>query len=62
MRSAGTELVRLVQDTHEMELVHTFQPYIIENLDYQAVSRQPRRRGRRSTRTPASTRSTASRA
>ena len=37
---AATELVRLVQDTHEMELVHTFQPYIIENLDYQAVAQQ----------------------
>jgi hypothetical protein len=29
----------VVQATHEMELVHTFQPYIIERLDYAAVKR-----------------------
>jgi len=29
----------VVQATHEMELVQTFQPYIIENLDYAAVKR-----------------------
>ena len=32
------EVVSIVQSTHEMELVQTFQPYIIESLDYQAVS------------------------
>ncbi len=31
------ELLRLVQATHELELVRTFQPYIIKNMDYQAV-------------------------
>ena len=31
------EVTELVQSTHEMELVQTYQPYIIENLDYQAV-------------------------
>ena len=31
-------VLNLVQDTHEMELVESFQPYIIENLDYQAVN------------------------
>ncbi len=34
---AKAEVVELVMRTHEMELVQTFQPYIIENLDYQAV-------------------------
>lgn len=34
---AMTEEVVLIQDTHEMELVQTFQPYIIENLDYAAI-------------------------
>ena len=29
--------VLVVQNTHELELVETFQPYIIENMDYQAV-------------------------
>ena len=28
----------LVQNTHEMELVQTYEPYIIENLDYSAVA------------------------
>jgi len=28
----------LVQDTHEMELVQVFEPYIVENLDYLAVA------------------------
>lgn len=37
---AESDLTVLVQNTHEMELVNTFQPYIIENLDYQAVYRQ----------------------
>ncbi len=27
----------LIQNTHEMELVQNFQPYIIEHMDYQAV-------------------------
>ncbi len=31
------DLIKLVQSTHEMDLVNTFQPYIIEYLDYQAV-------------------------
>ena len=31
------ELIKLVQSTHEMELVNSFQPYIIENMDFQAV-------------------------
>ncbi len=34
---AKAEVVELVMRTHEMELVQTFQPYIIENMDYQAV-------------------------
>jgi len=33
-----TDLINLVQQTHELELVHTFQPYIIEHLDYAAVA------------------------
>jgi len=32
------DILKLVQNTHEMQLVNAFQPYIIENLDYQAVS------------------------
>lgn len=32
------EVVAIVQNTHEMELVQTFQPYVIENMDYQAVN------------------------
>ena len=36
---AAADLTALVQTTHEMELVQTFQPYIIENLDYAAVKR-----------------------
>lgn len=32
------EVVKLVQNTHELELVNTFQPYIIEHLDFQSVS------------------------
>lgn len=34
---SATQLVELVQNTHEMELVETFQPYVIEHMDYQAV-------------------------
>lgn len=36
---AAAELTAVVQSTHEMELVQTFQPYIIENLDFAAVKR-----------------------
>lgn len=35
---AAAELTAVVQATHEMELVQTFQPYVIDNLDYAAVS------------------------
>ena len=34
---AATQLTEVVQSTHEMELVQTFQPYIIDHLDYAAV-------------------------
>jgi hypothetical protein len=34
---AAAEVTALVQSTHEMELVQTFQPYIIDHLDYAAV-------------------------
>jgi hypothetical protein len=34
---AAADLTAVVQSTHEMELVQTFQPYIIDNLDYGAV-------------------------
>jgi len=34
---AMARLSELVQNTHELELVHTFQPFIIEQLDYAAV-------------------------
>ena len=34
---SATKLVELVQNTHEMELVQTFQPYVIEHMDFQAV-------------------------
>ncbi len=36
---AAADLTAVVQSTHEMELVQTFQPYIIDNLDYAAVKR-----------------------
>jgi len=32
------DIVKLVQNTHEMELVNAFQPYFMEYLDFQAVS------------------------
>jgi len=35
---AMAQLSQLVQNTHEMELVQTFQPYIIDHLDYLAVA------------------------
>jgi len=34
---AAAQVTELVQNTHEMELVQIFQPYIIENLDFAAV-------------------------
>ena len=34
---AAAQVVGLVQNTHEMELVQIYEPYIIENLDYAAV-------------------------
>jgi len=37
---AASELSILVQNTHEMELVHIYEPYVIENLDYAAVQRE----------------------
>jgi hypothetical protein len=33
----AVDLIKLVQSTHEMELVNSFQPYIIEFLDFQSV-------------------------
>jgi len=35
---AAAKVTVLVQDTHEMELVHIYEPYIIENLDFSAVA------------------------
>jgi len=35
---AAAEITMLVQNTHEMELVHIYEPYIIENLDYSVVA------------------------
>ena len=34
---AAADLTTIVQSTHEMELVQTFQPYIIDNLGYAAA-------------------------
>jgi len=34
---ARAQVVALVANTHEMQLVNIFQPYIIENLDYTAM-------------------------
>jgi hypothetical protein len=34
---AAAQVIMLVQNTHEMELVQIYEPYIIENLDYAAV-------------------------
>ena len=36
---AASEMTMLVQNTHEMELVQIYEPYIIEELDYAAVQR-----------------------
>ena len=35
---AAAKIIALVQNTHEMELVHIYEPYIIENLDFTAVA------------------------
>ena len=35
---AAANVITLVQNTHEMELVQIYEPYIIENLDYAAVA------------------------
>ena len=34
----AVDLIKLVQNTHELELVNSFQPYIIDHLDFQAVT------------------------
>lgn len=33
----AVDLIELVQRTHEMELVNSIQPYIIDNMDFQSV-------------------------
>ncbi len=35
---SAAKVTVLVQNTHEMELVQVFEPYIVENLDYLAVA------------------------
>jgi len=35
---SAAKVAVLVQNTHEMELVQVFEPYIVENLDYLAVA------------------------
>jgi len=35
---AAAKITALVQNTHEMELVQIYEPYIIENLDFSAVA------------------------
>jgi len=37
---AAAKVIVLVQNTHEMELVQIYEPYIIEYLDYPAVQRK----------------------
>ena len=37
---SASKVTELIQNTHEMELVQTFQPYVIEHMDFQAVSFQ----------------------
>lgn len=37
------EIIRLVGNTHELQLVEIFQPYIVENLDYLAVFESDRK-------------------
>jgi hypothetical protein len=34
------EVIKLVGNTHEMQLVNIFQPYIIKNLDYEGMLRE----------------------
>jgi hypothetical protein len=41
---ARTEIIRLVAQTHELQLVNTFQPYIVQELDYLAVFERDRKR------------------
>ncbi len=36
---AQAEIIKLVANTHEMQLVNVFQPYIIKNLDYPGMVR-----------------------
>jgi len=40
---ARSELIQLVSNTHELQLVSIFQPYIMENLDYVAIFEQNRK-------------------
>jgi hypothetical protein len=35
---AAAKIIVMVQNTHEMELVQIYEPYIIENLDFSAVA------------------------
>lgn len=35
---AGLNVLRTVQQTHEMELVETFQPYIIDNMEFRQIT------------------------
>ena len=44
---ARTDIIRLVSNTHELQLVNTFQPYIVRNLDYLAVFDEDRKRALR---------------
>ena len=37
---SAAQVTMLVQNTHEMELVNVFEPYIIEHLDYLAVAKR----------------------
>lgn len=39
-----TETIRLVSQTHELQLVNTFQPYIVRELDYLAIYNPERKR------------------
>jgi hypothetical protein len=39
---AQAEIINLVGNTHEMQLVNVFQPYIVENLDYAGMLREDR--------------------
>ena len=44
---ARTDIIRLVSNTHELQLVNTFRPYIVRNLDYLAVFDRPHKRALR---------------